>query len=361
MRSLLEKAIVHVLNDDQDKAEALFHRFMVERAREIHETLRQNADIQLNEGWDNEIQEEEYFDNVPDDEEGGDKLAGVEDGGEGDMAMDTDAGGMGAEGEGMDVVDGDDAGLDGDIEDEGFDDQGLEGESEGLEAKLDDIESKMDDLSAEFDRLMSEIGGDNADDLDGDEFGDDDGLEGVEDVSDDSVGDAGMEANEFGDEAGESDDLAGRMEDDMADEQQPEHKMAEDTDEFPDDEMMEDITESVLAELEKVAAPGNSHKEVGSAGKTVGNGDNKVLPNHPVNDRVSQAKPYLVKGGNNDSFERETPPPTKTVQSRRNNDAGVKKLKTVPKGGDGSALINSDFAAKKEGKPIIDGSKKIKT
>ena len=42
MRSLLEKVIVHLLNGDQGKAEALFHKFMVERAREIHEPLRQN-------------------------------------------------------------------------------------------------------------------------------------------------------------------------------------------------------------------------------------------------------------------------------------------------------------------------------
>ena len=61
MRTLLEKTIVHLLNGDQGKAEALLHKFMVERAREIHESLR-NEDAQLNEGWDNEIQEEEYFD-----------------------------------------------------------------------------------------------------------------------------------------------------------------------------------------------------------------------------------------------------------------------------------------------------------
>ena len=35
MRNLLERAIVHLLNGDQAKAEALFHKFMVERAREI--------------------------------------------------------------------------------------------------------------------------------------------------------------------------------------------------------------------------------------------------------------------------------------------------------------------------------------
>ena len=35
MRSLLEKAIVHLLNGDQDKAKSLFHKFMVERARAI--------------------------------------------------------------------------------------------------------------------------------------------------------------------------------------------------------------------------------------------------------------------------------------------------------------------------------------
>src|ERR1051325_6006800 len=83
MKSLLEKAIVHLLNGDQGKAEALFHKFMVERAREIHETLRQNQeDVHLNEGWETEVTEEEYFD--PSEEEAGDEMGVGDDMGAGD-------------------------------------------------------------------------------------------------------------------------------------------------------------------------------------------------------------------------------------------------------------------------------------
>ena len=358
MRSLLEKAIVQLLNGDQGKAEALFHKFIVERAREIHESLRQNEDVQLNEGWDTEIQEEEYFDDLGDKDDGLDgegdapEMAGAETdmaGAEDDMAgAETDMADADADMDGMDdVVDGDDMGEEG-----GGD----------LESKLDDIEAKMDELSAEFDRIMSELGGDVGDEG----LGDDDDLEGLGDegLGDDLGGEAEGLGDEMGDVADEGDDLADRMEDDLGDEHQPEHEMAEG--EEPemgneDDEMLEDITESVLAELDKVTAPTmtTDGKEIGSGGKTVSGNHGDSLPHHPASDRVNQAKPYMVKGGNNDSFERETPPSSGKVKIQaRNNDAGVKKLKSVPKGGDGAALINKDFAGgRPETQPTIDGKK----
>ena len=360
MRSLLEKAIVQLLNGDQGKAEALFHKFIVERAREIHESLRQNEDVQLNEGWDTEIQEEEYFDDIGDkddglDGEGGEPaMAGAEDdmaGAEGDMAgAETDMADADTDMDGMDDVVDDDGGMDAD----GGGD---------LESKLDDIESKMDELSAEFDRIMSELGGGDADGL-----GDDDDLDGLGDEGlgdDDGLGgEAEGLGDEMGDVADEGDDLADRMEDDLGDEHQPEHEMAEDAEpemDSEDDEMLEDITESVLAELEKVSVPTmtTDGKEIGSAGKTVAGHHTDMLPHHPASDRVNQAKPYMVKGGNNDSFERETAPSSGKVKiTARNNDAGVKKLKAVPKGGDGSALINKDFApGRPDTQPTIDGKK----
>jgi len=150
------------------------------------------------------------------------------------------------------------------------------------------------------------------------------------------------------------------MEDDLGDKDQPEHEMAEEADPVEDDsEMLEDITESVLAELDKVTMPSNTEgKEIGSGGRTrSGDSHGDTLPHHPASDRVSQAKPYMVKGGNNDSFERETPPSSKEVTRRRNNDAGVKKLTKVPPKGDPSAKINSDYAQRPATQSTVDGKK----
>lgn len=362
MTSLLEKAIVALLNNEQGKAEALFHKFMVERAREIHESLRQNEDVELSEGWDTEIQEEEYFDDLdkPEEEEGGD-LAGVED---------VPADGMGDEA----AMGGDDTGEMGDIEgaddlDGMGDEEGMPGEGgeESLEAKLDHIEAQMDELSAQFDELMSKYDGDEGD-L-GDDLGDEtDGLDGLGDETEDLGGD---EASDMGGD--ESEDLADRMDTDLGDEG-PEHEMAEeaeppmegeDMEEMEeDDSMLSDITESVLAELDRVAAVSNSEgKEVGSGGKTMTPHDGSFLPNHGVKDRVDQAKPVLVKAegdAHNDSMERETPPSNKKVTARRNNDAGVKKLSKVPAKGDASAMLNHDFTEIKPTKLPIDGSKKVR-
>ena len=366
MRNLLEKAIVHILNGDQNKAEAFFHKFMVEKARQIHETLRQGEDIELKENWNSEIREEEYFgdDDLEGDDEGavddgmgGDDAAGADVGDEfGDAEPGADA--VPAEGDEMaDVVDDDEMG----------DDLGAEGESEGLEGKIDNIESKIDELTAEFDRLMAQMdGGDGElgddDDL-GDLGGDETDMEGEGDLGDvDDVGDETDDVTDMGMGGEEPSDIAGRMEDDMSDEFQPEHEMAEEADPEmeDDDEMLEDITESVLAELDRIATPAmtTDGKEIGSGGKTVSGNRDSMLPNHPADHRWEQAKPYLVKGGNNDSFERETPPSSGKVKIQaRNNDAGVKKLTKVPPKGDASAKINSDFASRPTTQSIIDGKK----
>jgi len=126
--------------------------------------------------------------------------------------------------------------------------------------------------------------------------------------------------------------------------------------------MLDDITESVLAELDKVAVPAmtGEGKEVGSAGKTMSPNTGDNLPHHPASDRVNQAKPVMVKAtgdAHNDSFERETPPPTKDIKRRRNNDAGVKKLEKVPDKGDKSAKLNSDFASRPSTQSITAGKK----
>lgn len=368
MKSILEKAIVHLLNGDEGKAETLFHKFMVERARQIHESLRQDQDVELTEGWDSEIKEEEYYNDGDIDDEpaddadnaGGD-LAGddISPVGTEPQGDDEDFGGMGgdadAEGDDLDVDADPDADLGGDA---------AEG---GMEGKLDDIEAKIEELTAEFDRLMSTLEDD--DDLgdEGDEF---------TDMGDDLGGEGDVEGSDGADEGDtdvspepdEAEDLGGQIEDDLGDDdtkEHPEDAMAE-GDDFDDDDLA-DVTESVLSELDRISAPANRDgKEIGTGGTISGNRNDGALPKHSAADRVNQAKPVMVKAqgdAHNDSFERESSPPTKGVDSvvkgvRNSRKSFKNDMSTKSKDGDSSAELNKDFAPHSEGKPIIDGKKR---
>jgi hypothetical protein len=363
VRSLLEKTITHLLNNEEEKAAALFHKFMVEKARQIHESLRQDEEIDLGEGWDNEIQEEEYFDDgdlATADDDHGDSMDDLEnmnvvddDGTDSDLDADIDA-----------DVDADvnadvDADVDTDLETMDPDDGG------------ESVEMKIDALTAEFDRLMGAL--------------EDSGVIEPEDVDDDAVGDdfdadttadgdefEDMEGEEPAMDTGEADDLADRMDSDLGDDEKPESETMESADMDGDelDEDLADITESVLSELEKISSPSNTDgHEIGSGGKTIAGNRRSPLESHPVNDRISGAKPYIVKGGDNDSFEREEAPPRKPISTmvgklRKNASRTSYKdgMSAVPKGGDASALINKDFAAgEAKSRPPIDGRMKPKT
>jgi hypothetical protein len=367
MRSILEKAIVHLLNGDQDKAEALFHKFMVEKARTIHESLRQDEDIDLGEGWDNEVKEEEYFDD--------NDLASAEDD-HGDVGDDIEHGDSMDDLEGMNTVDDDGMGddniddmdMDGaEVGDEMGDEMGGEPDGgDGISDKLDDIESKIEELTAEFDRLMSEFEGDDqgiegegGDEFDDEGMGDTDGVDGFED-------EGGEEPHM---DAGDQDDLVDRMDTDMNDEEKPESDTMESMEAEGNelDEELNDITESVLSELDRIAPPSNSEgHEIGSGGKNVSPRITSMLPNHNNNDRIS-GKPVMVKGGNNDSFEREEAPTRKGVETlvksvRNVRKSATDKMTKVPSNGDSGALLNHDYAGKEPKSPsLVTGTMKPKT
>src|SRR4051812_19340531 len=147
---------------------------MVERARQIHESLRQNdgSEDSLNEDWDSEIKEEEYF---GDDELADEPTDGVNSpiNGSEDMppADDMDNAPVDAMAGGDD-----DASMD-DMADMGDDDMGdsMDGEeAPGVEGKIDELTDKIDELTAEFDRVMAESQGDEPGD---DSLGDDEPMD----------------------------------------------------------------------------------------------------------------------------------------------------------------------------------------
>lgn len=357
MKALLERAIVHLLNGDEDKAAALFHKFMVERARQIHESLRQDGSSdELEENWDSEIKEEEYFGdedlgNEPEDTAG-------DFGGDGTdvEAVGDDVGGeFGGEDEfgGEEPVD--------DVEDDLTDvDDTLDaetGEEAGLEDKIDDLTGKIDELTAEFDRVMAEFHDDDfesgegeVDDVEGgDEFAPTD-VEGGDEIEGDDV-----------DTTEDSADLANRMDDDMADTDvdEPVHES--------EDDDLTDITESVLAELDKIAAPGNTeHKGVGQSGvkNTITNANGtSPIPHHNVMDRM-KGEPVMTKGPTHKGYAREASPTVagadnlvKNVRPGNRRKTSTDTTHTVDAKGDASALLHKDFAPgmPKATKSIIDG------
>ena len=129
MSNKYEQLIDFIINEDEAKARELFHQIVVEKSREIYESLIDEQDLEEIGG--NEV--EELVDEVSADE------TGMEEGEEMDMEVD------------MDDAEKDDA------ERDMADDDG-ESEEE-LEDRVMDLESALDDLKAEFDALMSDEAG----------------------------------------------------------------------------------------------------------------------------------------------------------------------------------------------------------
>lgn len=115
-----EQLIEHIINDETDKARELFHTIVVEKSRDIYESLIDEQD--LAEVGGNEV--EDLVDEITIDEEG---ISEEEEGEEGE-----DLGALDAEEE-----------------------LGSEEGSEELEDRVVDLEDALDELKAEFDALMA--------------------------------------------------------------------------------------------------------------------------------------------------------------------------------------------------------------
>lgn len=219
MKSILERALVHLLNEENEKAEELLHQFVIETARNIHETLREGDEAEI----DAELEEEFFTEadlDMGDDVE--DAAADLGD----DLGEEVPA-----EIEAADVADDTldaEAGVEGDL---AAAEEAPAGEGD-IEAEIENFEQELADLQAKFDAMLAEIEGE--DDV-ADEAGDDLGAEdfGGEEIAD-----------EAGDEFADAD--MGGEEEALGDEDLVK--------ESAEDEEFDDITESVVDELQKVAA-----------------------------------------------------------------------------------------------------------
>jgi hypothetical protein len=149
-----EQLIEHIINDDEAKARALFHNIVVERSREIYESLMDEQPAVS----DNQV--EDLAAEVISDEEG---MHEAED--ELDMPGDDMAG-----------EPADDIG--------GMDDVGSDSDAPATKSDIMDLESAIDELKAEFDRLMNDVDTDG----DGDHDMDDHDAEDETDAEDDEEG-----------------------------------------------------------------------------------------------------------------------------------------------------------------------------
>lgn len=150
-KNLLSQMLEHLINEDQSKAEELFHDYVVAASREIYESL-----------IDSEIAEEEEKDEDDEVEEAADDEEAEEDKVEENFEAFGDEGEEGPD-FGGDATDD----LEGDLE--GGDEEGEQSEEEIMQ----DLSSIIDELQAKFDALQGseEEQGEFGDEEGADEFG----------------------------------------------------------------------------------------------------------------------------------------------------------------------------------------------
>ena len=161
MNKKFEQLIEYVINDEEDKARALFHDIVVEKSRQIYEEMM-DAEEEIDEAREEEEEsveeareeEEESVEEAREEEE-----ESVEEAMGGDSADDL-IDDVSVEEEGI-SMEADEEEADMDIGDEAGDD---------IEGKLMNIEDKLDELMAEFEALMGD------EDM-GDEIGDEEEID----------------------------------------------------------------------------------------------------------------------------------------------------------------------------------------
>ena len=149
-KKLLQQMLEHLVNDDQTKAEELFHEYVVQQSREIYESL-----------IDSEIAEEEETD---EDDEDVEEAAKDDDAEDEKVDEEFEDIAIEADDEDPDMMGGDPTDdLEGDLE-MGDDDMAEKSEEELFQ----DLDSIVDELQAKFDELK---GGDDMGDMGDDDMG----------------------------------------------------------------------------------------------------------------------------------------------------------------------------------------------
>ena len=170
-----EKMLELLVNEDKVAAQELFHEIVVEKSRDIYESLLED---------DEEVDEASHEDEDDEDDEDDEEVDESDEDLDENFSLDTFE--VEADEEEVDMADDEEEEVDMDDE---------EGEDEGdVEDRVEDLEDALDDLKAEFEKMMAgEEGeeGEEKDDEDGDMGGD---------QTDDMMSDLGMDTDESTDE-----------------------------------------------------------------------------------------------------------------------------------------------------------------
>ncbi len=150
---LLQQMLEHLVNDDQAKAEELFHEYVVSKSREIYESLIEDD---LEEASHDKEEDEEMDEAAKDDDAEEDKVDEAQDS-EDDEEMDENFDEIQAA-EGGDMPD-----MGGDATDdlEGELDMDSEEGEKSEEELFQDLDAIVDELQAKFDALKGDEGGED--------------------------------------------------------------------------------------------------------------------------------------------------------------------------------------------------------
>lgn len=317
MRSILEQAVIHHLNGDAEKAEELMHQFIVARARQIHESMRNGEDPSA-EDFDQEVVEETYFTE--------DDLSELTAGEEGDEGAEMDAPEADAFGGDMGDEAGDEAAA-ADLEAD-LDAPAIEGGEGDVEEQLVDLTSRLEELVAKFEDVL---GSDDEVEADADADAFDFDAEGTEPEASDEA-----EAEALSDDAmdGEEDEI---------------------------EEGFDDLAESVVSELEKISVELTTDGKEIAAGKTFSQQGKSTLPQKSISARQG-GEPVRLKSTNHVGFERESAPAVKDLKKRRNNvktaNAALSSVASPKNSKEGSEVGVGGKTAKPNTKSPLSGLKK---
>lgn len=261
-----EQLIEHIINDNEQAARELFHQIVVEKSRDIYESLMDEE--QIDEVGGNPAAD---FVNDITDEVRADETEGL--GEDDDMDDDSE----------MDLDDMSDE----DAEDDHHADMGG---NDAVEDRILDLETELDELKAEFDKLMG--GGDQAASDDG--FGADDMGDDMGDDMDDDMGDEDPMMMEADDELDEEEELD---EDDDVQESRYNKSQSEVMKEYV--EKVKDLFKGEPGEGQEVAKGGSVNVNKGSvvAGKNDMGGTTSNITKGGSESNPDGQKPHGKAGG----------------------------------------------------------------
>jgi len=308
-KNKFEEMLERLVNEDQAGAEELFHEIVVEKSRDIYESLLE-SDIEIEEEDDENVDEasDEEVDESDDEE--------VDESDDEEVSEDFDLDEFEVEGGDMDMMGGDPSDMDADMgmdDAEGDMDMDMDDEGEEeIEDRVEDLEDALDELKAEFEAMMA----------DGDEGDDEEEAE--------------EESFEF---------EAADEEVDEASDEEVDEASDEEVEEATDDEVEEGSkseAEQMREYVEKITA-------------TMGdNGDNTKSPVASKNDMGGDAS-NLVAGGEADTGGTGAGAPKEDSAGNVNVPGGkaAKANKNMPKGHGAEKKGAPDGAANK--KPVVGG------